>query len=316
MKHYQLRALVAVAEHGSIGGAARALFLTQPAITKAIRELENQLGIALLVRQARGATFTEGGKLLLERARMIVREVERAEYDMDTLKGKISGKLSIGVTPLAGLTLMPQAFINFRHVWPDIELSFHEYTAPQVYDHLKNGTLDFAVGTLAHGRSEHFGDNTELISVPTSFAVRRNSPLVRCTRLDELQQAEWLHTDGSGQFTRLITALFERYGLQAPRRITHCSSQSLFYSLALHTDVVIFWSEYALGFPILNEQFQTLQLGEMLPELKLNLMLREDGLLTRAAEYFIRCIKEVAAAEVDAMCRKFSLMLEEKRLAG
>jgi len=86
IKQYQLRALVAIADCGSIRSAAESLHLTQPAITKAIRDLEAELGLMLLVRGARGVTLTAEGRVLLARARMIGRELERAEEELRALK--------------------------------------------------------------------------------------------------------------------------------------------------------------------------------------------------------------------------------------
>lgn len=298
MKHYQLKALVAVADQGSIRAAARTLFLTQPAVTKALRELENEVGLALLVRQSRGVVLTQEGRVLLGRARMIVRELERAQEDIQALKGNSGGRLNIGVTPLAGLTVLPQAFNQFRRAWPDIELNFFEFPSDQLYDSLKNGNLDFAVGALPAERILRSSRNVELISLPTSFAVRRGSRYAQCTGFAELQDVEWLHTDITGHFGLFIAELFAQQGLKPPRRITRCSSQALFYSLSMLSDVVIFWSQLSLGAPILSQQFQTLELGAELPELKLNLMTREDGLMTRAGEYFMDCIRQVAAQEV------------------
>ncbi|MRW92232.1 LysR family transcriptional regulator [Duganella sp. FT80W] len=297
MKHYQLRALVAVADNGSIRAAARALFLTQPAITKAIRDLENEIGLTLLVRQSRGVTLTHEGKMLLGRARMIVRELERAQEDIQALKGSAGGRLTIGVTPLAGLTVVPKAFALFREAWPEIELNFFEFTSDQLYDNLKNGMLDFAVGALPEERLNRLNSNTELISLPTSFAVRRDSPYATARSFAELQDVEWLHTDITGHFGLFISDIFRRHDLRPPKRITRCTSQALFYSLSMLTDVVIFWSRLSLEAPIVNRQFQALTLDEPLPDLKLNLMMREDGQLTRPAEYFISCIKQIAADE-------------------
>jgi DNA-binding transcriptional LysR family regulator len=297
MKHYQLRALVAAADSGSIRAAARSLFLTQPAVTKAIRDLEAEIGLTLLVRQSRGVTLTHEGKMLLGRARMIVRELERAQEDIQTLKGSAAGRLTIGVTPLAGMTVMPKAFALFRAAWPEIELNFFEFTSDQLYDNLKNGMLDFAVGALSEDRVNRQCSNTELISLPTSFAVRRGGPYAHCRTFAELQGMEWLHTDITGHFGLFISDIFKRHGLRPPKRITRCSSQALFYSLSLLSDVVIFWSRLALESPLVGSQFQALELNEPLPDLKLNLMLREDGLLTRPAEYFISCIRQVAAEE-------------------
>lgn len=301
MKHYQLRALVAIADNGSIRAAARALFLTQPAVTKAIRDLETEVGLTLLVRQSRGVTLTHEGKVLLGRARMIVRELERAQEDIQALKGSAVGRLTIGVTPLAGMTVMPQAFAMFRAAWPEIELNFFEFTSDQLYEHLKNGMLDFAVGALPEERLNRRNSNLELISLPTSFAVRRDSPYAQARSFAELQDVEWLHTDITGHFGLFISDIFQRHGLPPPKRITRCSSQALFYSLSMLSDVVIFWSRLSLEAPIVNRQFQALELNEPLPDLKLNLMTREDGLLTRPAEYFIDCIKQVAADQTRRM---------------
>ena len=301
MKHYQLRALVAIADHGGIHAAARALFLSQPAVTKAMRELEQEVGLPLLLRKSRGVTLTPAGQTLLTRARMIVRELERAEEDLSNLKGNLGGRLAIGVTPLAGLTILPQAFAKFRASSPEIELSFFEYSSDQIYDNLKNGSLDFAVGALAEERISLPTGSTELLSLPTSFAIRKGSPYAQSRSLAELQDLEWLHTDLTGRHNLFLSELFASNGLRPPRRITRCSSQSLFYQLAMQNDVVIYWSQLALSAPILQDQFETIHLNQQLPDLKLNLMIREDGLLTRAAEYFIQCVQQVAAQHIAGL---------------
>jgi LysR family transcriptional regulator of abg operon len=293
IKQYQLRALVAIADSGSIRAAAAALCLSQPAITKAIRDLEGEIGLTLLVRSSRGVTLTPEGQVLLSRARMIGRELERVEEDIQLLKGQRGGRLQIGVTPLAGLTVMPKAFQRFRAAWPDIALSFLEVPVEQMYEALQDGRIDFAVGAVGPGRQPPHG-SVALVSLPTSFAIRRGSPYAAARSLAELRHLEWLHSDGSERFPAMIAELFARRGLAAPARITRCTSQSLFYHLATQADVVIFWSRLSLAVPMLFDQFQAIALEEPLPDLTLHLMLREDGLLTRPAEYFIRCVREVA----------------------
>lgn len=300
MKHHQLTALVAVAEHGGIHAAARALHLTQPAITKAIKDLEAELGIDLLQRQSRGVVPTAEGQVLLERAQLIVRELQRAEEDMGVLKGQRSGKLVVGVTPLAGLTIVPRAFARFRQAWPEVSLSFIEYTSEQLYENLLNGTLDFAVGAATgHGQAPVQWE--ELFSLPTSLAVHRDSPLTRCKTLKELQHAEWIHSDLSERFPTFLADLFAREQVQPPARITRCTSQALFHSLAMQNDVVFFWSLFAIGMPELRQRFMALPLAIDLPRLSMSLLVREDSRLTRAADYFIRCIREVAREEWTAL---------------
>lgn len=298
IKQYQLRVLIAVAEHGSLRAAADALHVTQPAITKAMRDLEADVGLPLLVRGARGVTLTPEGKVLLGRARMVARELERAEEDMRQLKGQADGRLAIGVTPLAGLTVMPEAFRRFRAVWPAMHLQFIELGADQIADALQDGTLDLAVGAMPQsGRMPPRGCE-ELVSLPTSLAIRRGSAHAGATSLQQLQALEWLHTDAGERLPMLIRGLYAARGLAPPARITRCTSQSLFYTLATQNDMVIIWSRHALEIPLLADQLAALPVAEALPELKLYVMQPEDGLLTRAAEYFIRCVKEVAEAAV------------------
>ena len=83
--------------------------------------------------------------------------------------------------------------------------------------------------------------------------------------------------------------------------MTRCTSQALFHSLAMENDVVFFWSLFAIGMPELRQRFSALPLGLTLPRLSMSLLVHEDSLLTRAADYFIRCIREVAREEWTAL---------------
>lgn len=134
IKLHQLRALVAVADHGSVIGASRALFVSQPAVTKAIRELETDLGITLLGRSVNGVTLTPSGESLLQRARLIVGELERAEQQMATERGALEGKVTVGVSPLAALTLLPHAYARFRQHMPEVNVEFLEQSASRLVE--------------------------------------------------------------------------------------------------------------------------------------------------------------------------------------
>lgn len=301
MKHHQLVALVAVADRGGFHAAAQALSLTQPAVTRAIKDLEAELGVQLLTRQARGVQLTAEGETLLVRARLIVAEVRRALDDAAQLRGQRNGRLVIGVTPLAGLTILPHAFARFRQCWPEIKLDFIEFTSEQLYAQLRSGNLDFAVGAL----TGHPGDTPvrreELLSLPTSLAVHRDSPLAACRALVQLRDAEWIHTDLTERFPGFLAELFARQGLEPPPRVTRCTSQALFHSLAMSNDVVFFWSLFAIGMPELRQRFVALPLATELPRLSIGLLVREDSLLTRPADCFVRCIREVVRDEWAAL---------------
>jgi len=295
MKHHHLRALVAIAEAGSINAAARALCVSQPAITKAMRELEADTGVALLARNSWGVTLTADGQKLLARARLIVSELERAEEDMAWLRGAREGRLQIGVTPLAGLAVMPQAFTRFRRAMPEVAVDFLEFDHAQLLENLRNSRLDFALAAFQAAPSDAFVSCTELFVFPTAFAIRCVSPLAGCTSLAQLQDAEWLHADVSDNYPHYLADLFARHGLPPPRRITRCTSNLLFSSLLLETDAVVPLSLATLQAKMTEARLQALALPENPPDLHLALMVREGAILTRPADYFLHCIRELAA---------------------
>ncbi|MFM0401696.1 LysR substrate-binding domain-containing protein [Paraburkholderia aspalathi] len=296
MKLHQLRALVAVADQGSIIGASRALFVSQPAITKAIRELESDIGITLLARSVSGVTLTSTGASLLRRARLIVGEFARAEEQMATERGALEGTVTVGVTPISALTLLPGAYERFRQDMPHIRVRFLEQPPSTLLDSLRQGTLDFALATSSEVVSDPSIQCVEIATFPMAFAVRQNGLLADATSLKDLCDAEWLYSDTTSAYPAYLAQLFGQHGLPAPRRMTLCTSQALLYSLAATVDAVVAWSSHALGSVNVRGQFRKLEFIQTSRDSKLRLMQRESAILTRPSEYFIRCITDAANA--------------------
>ena len=294
MKHHHLRALVAIANHGSINAAARALHLTQPAITKAMRELEAEAGVPLLVRNSWGVTLTTDGQALLARARLIVCEIERAEEELAARRGVGEGRLRVGVSPLPGLAVLPQAYARFRRAMPGVAVDLLEFDLPRLQENLRNGQVDLALAVVHSPNPDPFIQYTELAVVPTTFVVRSGSPLADATSFADLQDAEWLHQDGSDGYPRYLAGLFARHGLPPPRRVTRCTSNSLFITLLLESDAVVQLSVGSVRSRYIVSQLTALALPENPPDIRMTLMLREGAILTRTADYFIHCIRESA----------------------
>src|SRR3546814_13227777 len=110
MKQHQLKALLAVAEAGTIRGAARQLNLSQAALTKSLKELEEQVGAELLIRSYRGVQLTAAGKILQERARVAHRQLDIARSEIHALTGRGQIRLAVGVTPMVGLSVLPDVW--------------------------------------------------------------------------------------------------------------------------------------------------------------------------------------------------------------
>ena len=141
----QLEYFVRVAELGSFTRASVALGVAQPALSRQVRLLEVELRQTLLVRNGRGATPTEAGKLLLAHGRGILHQVERAREELGRVRGSLAGRVALGLPPSLARLLTVPLTRAFRQRLPDASLSISENLSTAMHEGLANGRLDVAV---------------------------------------------------------------------------------------------------------------------------------------------------------------------------
>ncbi|PVY60733.1 LysR family nitrogen assimilation transcriptional regulator [Cupriavidus alkaliphilus] len=141
----QLRYFKALATLQHFGRASAALHIAQPALSRQIRLLEEELGVRLLERHVRGATPTPEGLVLLDRASFLLRYADQVKVDIADLAASPRGLVALGLTPaLAPLLFIPLAEA-LREQYPEIRLRLVENFAPALQDALLQGTLDVAL---------------------------------------------------------------------------------------------------------------------------------------------------------------------------
>ena len=145
----QIRNVVAIAERGSLRSAARLLGVTQPSITRSIRELEHELGVTLFERKATGMTLTVMGKALVRRGTSIQNEIRRVHSEIEQLKGNRVGSVSIGLSTASHIALLPRVIGPFEKRYPRVKLRISEGLFPTMERDLIDGVMDFYVGPLA-----------------------------------------------------------------------------------------------------------------------------------------------------------------------
>lgn len=158
----QIHYFVAVAEIGSVSGAARELSISQSTITESIKDLESDMGFTLLERHARGMVLTHKGHAFLRHARKILAEVSyaRGVFAEET---QVAGTLNIGVTSLVAGYALPDILARYRRAFPATAVSLTE-DVPEYLEHfLLNGELDVAILFLA-ALNEPGAFNTEVIA--------------------------------------------------------------------------------------------------------------------------------------------------------
>ena len=153
---WQLRYFTAVAEHLHFGRAAQALHISQPPLSRAIRALEERLGVALFVRSRRRVELTPEGARLLEHARRAVDQLERAVAELRGMASGERGRLRIGFVSLADFGVLPGLLRAFKASHPGVELALREMLSPEQGAALAAGALDFGLllppveGALEH----------------------------------------------------------------------------------------------------------------------------------------------------------------------
>jgi LysR family nitrogen assimilation transcriptional regulator len=141
----QLEYFVRVAELGSFTKASQALDVAQPALSRQVRLLEVELRQNLLIRNGRGATPTEAGKLLLEHGRGILHQVERAREELGRVRGALAGRVAIGLPPSLARVLTVPLTRAFRAHLPEASISISEGLSATMQEWLQTGRLDIAL---------------------------------------------------------------------------------------------------------------------------------------------------------------------------
>jgi LysR family transcriptional regulator of abg operon len=193
MKLSNIRDILAVAEAGSLRGASRQLGITQPSMTRSIRDTENELGVSLFTRHGHGATLTHMGQLFVQRASAIQSELRRIFEEIEQAKGGTSGQVSVAMSTAANIALMPTMLKTFQAEYPKVLLKFTESLLFQpIESQILSGEIDFFVGPV-HDTPiktplvvEKLFDNQFIV------IARKGHPLAHAKTLPDLQGARWI----------------------------------------------------------------------------------------------------------------------------
>jgi DNA-binding transcriptional LysR family regulator len=142
---WQLRYFIAVAEARHFGRAAQSLHISQPPLSRAIRSLEERLGVALFTRNRRRVELTAEGVPLLERARRLTGELERSVQELGAMARGEHGRLRIGFVSLADYGVLPGMLKAFKAAQPGVALALREMLSPEQSAALAAGMLDFGL---------------------------------------------------------------------------------------------------------------------------------------------------------------------------
>jgi LysR family transcriptional regulator of gallate degradation len=249
MEMQQLRHFIAASEHGNIGKAARALNITQPALSRSIRNLESYVGAVLLERTRRGVTPTVFGESLLTHARVIVGERHRAVEDVAALKGLHHGQVTLGITQNFSDVIVPCAVGDLLTRRPGLRISVIAAFYDEILARLRRGELDLAFSMFPLTHDEPDLAFEELYRYESRVYARADHPLAgkRSVTLRHLTEYGWIVVAQPGAMFRVFNEFFERNGLSPPPQVLKTDSIAFLRSAVVHTGLLSILPDHLLA---------------------------------------------------------------------
>lgn len=199
-----IRYFVAVAEEGNVTRAAERLHMAQPPLSAAVRQLEQQLGVALLDRSSRQVRLTAAGKQLLERGRELLAHADTVIADVQAVERTPSGLLRAGLSPAARFGLVPELLERWSSAAPGVMLHTSEDSTGALLRDVRQGRLDLAVVFCPPGLAGLA--SMVLRDEPAVVHVRDDHPLATQSRVALAQVAEETLLVAGGQDSPGYTA--------------------------------------------------------------------------------------------------------------
>jgi DNA-binding transcriptional LysR family regulator len=217
MELYQLRTFLAVAEEQNLTRAAEKLFTSQPAVSAQIKSLEDELGVRLFDRGAKGMKLTRPGEVLQDQARRIVDAARDFKHSADNLRGSVSGELVFGINNRPEILRLIEILRSLTNAHPDLSYELINGSSGVVLEGIEDGTI--SIGFFeGHCESQkiasHVLDHIELcIAAPKAWADELSIPDWKL-----LEGKPWIFTSPGCSHCRYIQRISQEQGLQLSRR--------------------------------------------------------------------------------------------------
>lgn len=240
LKLRHLVLLDALAESGTVVGAAERLHVTQPVVTRALHELEDIVGVELFTRGARGITPTIFGLAFIDHARAVLAELRRAGRHVAELADADRGTVAVG-THLAGSNLLlPRAIAVLKSAHPQLTVVVHEATPDVLLAELMSGRVDLIVGRLTPRPGDERVTQIALHDEPIRLVTRAGHPTLDLLdpTLADLLAYPWILPVTETVLRHELEEIFLRENLPLPADRVECTSILTLRQLLLDTDVV------------------------------------------------------------------------------
>ena len=306
MEIQRLRHFLSVIEHGSIGRAAEALNISQPALSKSIRRLEGSLDAKLVDRGPYGVSPTVFGETLAERARLILHEVRGAEQDIAALRDLRTGHVVVGAGPSIVTDLLPTAITALQLKRGGVRVTIREALMDMQLDALARGEIDITVGAFPESlsvevrREPLFVDQTVVIARPQHPLNNRRR---HRRRLEDLSGWPWVLPAAPERVRDALADAFVAAGLEPPRPDVETNSAHCMKSVVIETDFLSFMPSRLIRHEVEAGLLTIIPIRDHTWRRAIEIVYRAQTILSPAARALIYELHDAARANDGAPAR-------------
>lgn len=289
-----LEYVVFVHQCGSIGKAAEELGLSQPALTKAVRRVEEQIGLRLFERVPQGVRATQAGERFLERAQMLRRDFDAAMAEMHSLRTGEQGVVRIGYSLTFSSDLLHQVCKRLLRERPAAKLKLSCRMAHQLIGALNAGELDIVFAPIRSATPELniqplYRDRL-VIAADAAHPICQRQNL----RLQDLAQVEWALPAGHITVRRMLDDVFRQHGIALQVRVELDVSSFKSYQLIVGTQLLTL-AQYGQEFLDSGLRIVDLMPGELDLDRNVSMITRAGGFISPVCHRLAELFQEEAA---------------------
>ncbi|RQZ20626.1 LysR family transcriptional regulator [Burkholderia sp. Bp9031] len=295
----QLHAFVTIASAGSLGRAAETLHVTQPALSRAIRRLEDEVGAPLFERHTRGMHLTAVGEALLPHAILLQREAEQAREEIDAMRGLARGTIRCGAVGSIASLVLPLAVSGVLQKWPNLRVQVIEGVWDRLAEALVQREIDLAL-------SMAIPDTEEIVAIDdcrwedNSYVVAALDHPLRAkpgiTLADTLDQQWAIPPRGTAPFEHM-QQVFVANGLGLPNVVVETRSITVLKSLVSRSGFLSWMAEPMYVTESKAGVFDTLELPGVVGRRTLTAFRRRHGLLPSPAAKLLEQLRQLTAEQ-------------------
>ena len=299
IKYRHLQCFLEVARQGSVGRAADVLALTQPAVSKKLKELEEMLGVRLLERNKKGVSLTQFGEVFIKYAGASVAALREGTDSIAQAQKKGTARIVLGVLPTVAASVMPKAIRRFRQGGIEVTLNLVSGPNSLMLSQLRVGELDLVVGRLAEPEQMSGLTFSHLYSEKVAFVVRKNHPLLEkgSVNLKDITQYTVLYPPADSIIAHAVERFLIANGVSSVDDRIETISDSFGKEYVRQSDAVWIISRGVVAREILNGELAELATDTSETLGPVGLTTRADMIPSPGLQMLMNAIRDVAATD-------------------